>query len=86
MCNHTERCNISNYHGTSLIHYEAEEPTGKQTNYLSLFSSGVVYSSSLSTCRKNNFKMCNSRFSDIFKVYCPSGRLLILVIYFPTVH
>lgn len=80
MCNHTERCNISNYYGTSLIHNEAEEPSGKKTNYLSLFSFAIVYSSSLSTYWKNNFKMYNSRFSDILKIYYPSGRLLILVI------
>lgn len=30
MCNHTERCCISNYDGTSLIHNKVEESSGKQ--------------------------------------------------------
>lgn len=29
-CNHTERCCISNYDGTSLIHNKVEESSGKQ--------------------------------------------------------
>lgn len=41
MCNHTERCCISNYHGTSLMHNKAKKPIGKEINYLPLIYSGT---------------------------------------------
>lgn len=43
MYNHIEKCCISDYYGTSLMHNKAKELIGKEKNYLPLIYSNVVY-------------------------------------------
>lgn len=47
MCNHTERCCISNHHRKPSMHNKRKGPIVLETNFLPLISAGVVYSSSL---------------------------------------
>lgn len=61
------------------MHNKAEEPIGKETDHLPYISSGVVCSSFVNIHLKRN-KCVIVAFSDTFKIFWSSERLLIFVI------
>lgn len=57
MHNQPERCHVNHHHRKPSVHNKEKEPILKETNVLSLVSSGVAYSSPLNYLLKKKKKL-----------------------------